>query len=381
MGYSAAVELARQLIRVDTTNPSGNETRAARLIADRLRHLDVSVELHELSPGRESLIARHVGLRPGPALCLSGHLDTVPIGAVPWSRDPFAGEIDGDRLWGRGSTDMKGGIAAMVVAFERLSARNASAPVTLALTASEETGCQGAASIVDKIGAVGALVIAEPTSESAAISHKGVLWLRLRALGKAAHGSKPELGENAIDRLIAGLAAIRGVVLEATAHPVMGPVTANVGTIAGGVATNIVPDSCEATLDLRIVPGFDAREALRVIRSRVGYSINVEPILSLDAVESSAADPWLNSVVADANHVCGTHRSTGSAAFFTDASVLVPALGYPPVAIIGPGNPALAHQVDEWCSVGAIDRAVELYERLGLNWRPNVQFVNRIQES
>ena len=293
---SSTVQLASQLIKMDTVNPPGHEAIAARFIADRLTRFGVVLELHELSPGRESLIARYLGDRDTPALCFSGHLDTVPLGVAPWSRNPHGGDIDGDRLWGRGSTDMKGGIAAMVIAFERLCSRGGDQPITLALTASEETGCQGAMSIATKMGPVGALVIAEPTNEDLAIAHKGVVWLRLKSFGKAAHGSKPELGDNAIERMVDALMSTREWTFKVNEHPLLGRPSSNIGTIAGGAATNIVPDMCEATMDIRIVPGLDVATVVSDLRRSMGPGIEIGNILALDAVQSRADHPWLASV-------------------------------------------------------------------------------------
>jgi succinyl-diaminopimelate desuccinylase len=370
MGHSTAVQLASELVRLNTVNPGGGEAVAARLVADFLADCPVQTEFHELGPGRESLIVRYGERDTGKLpLCFSGHLDTVPLGTAKWARNPLSGEIADGRLWGRGSTDMKGGIAAMVVAFQRLCRSGVSCPVILALTASEETGCQGASAIAGKMGRVGGLIIAEPTHCSIATSHKGALWLRIRAVGKAAHGSKPELGDNAIDSVVQALAGTREIVRSAATHARLGPVTSNVGTIVGGTATNMVADSCEATVDIRLTPGLSATTVLRDIRARLRRGVSAEPDLALDAVDSATDDPWILSVIRDANRICGTPLAATSASFFTDASVLVPALGNPPVAIVGPGDPHLAHQVDESCSVEAIDRATDLYELIGRNWQ------------
>ena len=368
MSISAAVTLAQQLIRLNTTNPGATEGAAAHLIADRLQGAGTQIEFNELSPGRENLIVRYGEGKEGTTLCFSGHLDTVPIGNAKWTRDPFCGEVEGDRLWGRGSTDMKGGIAALVVAFERLRARGLSRPLTLLLTVSEETGCQGARSIVSKAGRVGALVIAEPTSCRVAISHKGALWLRVRVTGKSAHGSRPELGANAIDMMFGALQDTRDLIAAMRPHPVLGAATSNVGSIAGGTATNMVPDFCEATVDIRLIPGARASDVVTRLRSTLKSSISLETILALDPVETASTNPWIANAVRLAHATCRSSEMPTTASFFTDASVLGPGLNNPPIAIVGPGDPALAHQVDEWCSVDAIERTTELYEQIGLSW-------------
>ncbi|MEY2536230.1 MAG: succinyl-diaminopimelate desuccinylase, partial [bacterium] len=142
---SDVVELTRELVRTQTVNPPGDEARAAQLLAARLESAGLEVTAHEPAPGRTSLVARWPGRSDAPALCLTGHLDTVPLGGREWARDPFGGEIDGDRLHGRGSSDMKGGVAAIVVAAERVAALGRGrAGLELVLCAGEETGCEGA---------------------------------------------------------------------------------------------------------------------------------------------------------------------------------------------------------------------------------------------
>lgn len=362
------IELARALVRIDTSNPPGNERQAADLIAARFAALGVDVARHVLAPGRDSLVVRLNASRTGPVICFSGHLDTVPLGTQCWTRDPLGGEIVDGRIWGRGTTDMKGGVAAMVTAFERLARRGSESPAILVLSASEETGCQGAAGIADQIGSVGALVIAEPTNNTLALAHKGALWLRLTARGQAAHGSMPHLGTNAIDLMADAIAALRALEFDVDSHPVLGAPTKNIGTISGGAATNIVPDLCVATLDIRLVPGISAEAARGAVARCIGPAIEIQTLIALDAVASEPDDAWLHGVARRASEFGAAPDAPLSVSYFTDASVLVPTLGMPPVAILGPGDPALAHQVDEACSVAAIWNASQLYECLAQDW-------------
>lgn len=358
------IELAQALVRLDTANLPGRESAAVDLLEARLSGLGVTVERHPLEPGRDNLIARLRAEGSRSAICFSGHLDTVPFDARGWTRDPLGGDIDGGRLWGRGATDMKGGIAAMVTAFERLARSGTAGDAVLVLTASEETGCQGAASIADRIGPVGAMVVAEPTNNQVALGHKGALWLRLEATGVAAHGSMPHLGINAVDRMVDAVVELRSLAFDVQPHPLLGMPTRNIGAIEGGAAANMVPDSCRATLDIRLVPGLTAAQAMDVVRRTVGADIRIEPLIALDAVATPADHPWIRRL---SRHAPASN-APGSVSYFTDASVLAPALGMPPVAILGPGDPALAHQVDESCPLGAIWDASRLYERLAQDW-------------
>src|SRR6185503_16782408 len=156
----------------------------------------------EYAPGRTSLIARLVASSDQAPLCFVGHLETAPLGAPPWGRDPFAGEIADGRLYGRGSTDMKSGVAAFVVAASRLAGRLRSTPgLELVIVAGEETGCDGSrylATVDGALGRAGAIVVAEPTGLYPCVGHKGALWLHGRTTGVTAHGAMPERGVNAI---------------------------------------------------------------------------------------------------------------------------------------------------------------------------------------
>src|ERR687887_814635 len=160
------VELTRELVRFDTVNPTSTEERCAEHVARLLEGGGFALARHAFAPGRTSLVARH-GRGARAPLCFAGHLDTVPLGAAPWTRDPFGGELDGGKLYGRGSSDMKSGVAAMVEAALRLAKTPLhKAGLTLVLVAGEETGCEGAAHLAKVPGALGragALVVGEPT--------------------------------------------------------------------------------------------------------------------------------------------------------------------------------------------------------------------------
>jgi succinyl-diaminopimelate desuccinylase len=364
-----ATLLASQLIRVDTTNPPGNESRATALIAERLRDGGLEPTVQMWDKGRANLVCTLPGADPGaPALLLSGHLDTVGVGAQPWSVDPFGGVVDGDRLYGRGSTDMKGGVAAMVVAFERLAEdwhrADPARSVVLALTASEETGCQGAQAILPLLPPIGAIVVGEATANHVGVGHKGVMWARLRVDGRTAHASRPDLGDNAVVRMAELITAVDATTLDA-GECVLGRPTVTPTLVAGGSGRNVVPDLCECTLDIRLTTAFGASAAREVLGELIAHvpTCHAEVDLVVPPILTSERDPWLSTVI----------RSTGSgdlctAAYFTDASVLAPALNDPPVCILGPGEPTLAHQVDEWCSVQAIDECVDIYQGIAEQW-------------
>lgn len=358
-----AVELARDLIRIDTCDHG--ELAAARSIAGRLEAAGMQVLIDGFADNRANLVAttRADSIHQ---LMLSGHLDTVPVDGTMWSDDPLGGACRGGRLYGRGASDMKSGVAAMVVALERhLRSAPPHASVALVLTAGEETGCSGSQRLIDcgLLPAARALLVAEPTANRLTPGHKGALWLRLVARGRAAHGSTPNLGVSAITPLARIAVALHEHGLPGD-HPVMGRVTANVGTLSGGTCTNQVPDSAIMTVDVRLVPGVTADQVRDHIGAIAGEAVTIETVLEMPAVYTPPEDLFVIRVV-DAIVATGADpHPAAPASYFTDASVLAPALGHPAVVLLGPGEPDQAHATDESCTLTRIDEAVTIYELL-----------------
>jgi succinyl-diaminopimelate desuccinylase len=355
----SATDLALGLVRLDTTNPPGREAPAADMLAARLEAAGLTVARHEHAPGRPSLVARWPGDGERPALCLTGHLDTVPLGGAPWSVEPF-GELRDGRLYGRGSSDMKAGVAAIVVAAERVAALGrGAAGLEVVLCAGEETGCEGAQHLAESgaLGRCGAVLVAEPTGGVPHVAHKGVLWVRARTEGVAAHGSAPHLGHNAIYALAEAVAALRRLALDAPPHPLLGEPTLSVGTIAGGTNVNVVPDRAEATIDVRTVPGMTS--VLDRLQAAVGPDVALEPWVDLAPVVTDPADPWAASVAGP---------EPRGLAYFTDAAALTPAYGGVPTVIWGPGEAAQAHQTDEWAEAAQIEACADAFTEVARRW-------------
>lgn len=364
------VALAQRLIAFDTVNPPGNEAPCARYLASLLEPAGFEVTLVPLAPGRESLIARKGRAGPRGALVFTGHIDVVPLGGNPWRQAPFAGELADGRLHGRGSSDMKGGVAAFVAA-AILEAGRAGPGMQLALiiTAGEETGCDGAESIAAAglQGTAGALVVAEPTDNVVFIGHKGALWLRAVARGVTAHGSMPEQGDNAIYKAARATGRLACFHFGTSPHPAMGAATLNVGTFHGGMNINSVADRATIEIDVRTVPGLDHAQ----VRAQIGTALDgmqVETVLDLPGVWTAPDNPWVARCAEIVSEVTARPLALRTATYFTDASVLAPALGDAPTLILGPGEPTQAHQTDEWCSVQRIHEATEIYRRLIAAW-------------
>jgi succinyl-diaminopimelate desuccinylase len=371
MAHSPAVELTRKLVRQNTINPPGNENRCMALLAPLLRAAGFTVAEHAFGDNRSNLVASLGGKRGRLPLAFTGHVDTVPLGAKPWSKDPFAAMVEGDRLYGRGTTDMKAGVAAFVIACLSRRGEIVNGPgAVLVITAGEETGCEGALAITSGTGLTpaGALVVAEPTANYPLIGHKGALWLRAVAEGVTAHGSMPECGVNAVMKAAKAAARLEHFDFNEKRHPVLGAPTLNVGTFHGGLNINSVPDRAEIGLDIRTIPGQSHARAQAGIESAMGEEVTVEKLMGVEAIWTDAGDPWVRRVFAIMHKILGEAPVPRGATYFTDGAALRKAWGDVPTIILGPGEAALAHQTDEYCLTSRIDQAVAAYQAIIDDW-------------
>ncbi len=365
------VELTQILVRIDTMNPPGGEAEAARLLGGMLAEAGFEVAYHELAPGRLGLVAGLEGEGGRPPLVMTGHLDTVPLGGAAWREQPLGGHIRGDRLYGRGSSDMKAGLAAMTVAAQALARLPGRAGgLTLVFTAAEETANEGARQMA-AAGALptraGALLVAEPSGNRPFLGHKGALWLQVSFQGKSAHGSMPDQGVNAIYKAARATINLEGLLNEFPPHPQLGRPTINVGTISGGTKINMVPDHAELTLDIRTAPCQDHDDLTQQVQELVGADGLLTRLTDAPAILTDQDDPWVRGVLGLMDQA-GLPTTPGYVNYFTDASVLGQALGKPPVMILGPGEAQLAHQTDEYCEVGKIRQAADLYLAIARQW-------------
>ena len=379
---SAATDLLAELVRADTVG--ANEGDLARVCGALLEKAGMSGRYVDLEPGREQYVGLAEPDGPGSAasgagvggsgpLTFTGHLDTVPVGDG-WSRDAWAAETDGDRMYGRGTSDMKSGVAALVVAVaEHVSRPHRCRGVQVVLTSGEETGCTGALEIPGSAVAPGGpLVVAEPTQNRLVAGHKGAHWMRVTATGRAAHGSAPELGDNAVVKLARAAVALH----EHRDWPEQegfGPVTANVGVFRGGVQVNVVPDAAELMLDVRTVPSASGDSVRALVRTVAGPEVEVAAPLVLPPVDTAPDDPFVE-LVGSALAATGLDPAPAPPArYFTDAAALVRVLttdGGPvtPTVVLGPGEPDQCHVADEWCSLSRVDEAVAVYGELLSRW-------------
>lgn len=373
------VALTQALIRINTVNPPGDEDRCVELLADLLSAAGYSCRTHEFAPRRTSLVARIGGQSGGVGskapLCFTGHVDVVPLGGAAWMHDPFAADIVDGRLYGRGSSDMKSGVAAFIAAAVARADQLREGPgLSLIITAGEETGCEGAFAMAaspearELLGTAGALVVAEPTGNAPLLGHKGAFWLAAEARGVTAHGSMPERGDNAIYKAARAALALEKFEFETGPHPLMGAPTLNVGTARGGLNINSVPDAAELGIDIRTVAGQDHAQVLSCLCRVLGPQISLRTLLDVASVYTEPTDAWMQRVFAICAARSGVATQHRTVSYFTDAAALRLPLGMPPVVILGPGEPEMAHQTDEYCRVDRIGEAVLLYTDLIDDW-------------
>lgn len=313
-------------------------------------------------------------MRPGQkaALLYNGHLDTVPVGSENWVHQPFEAEVSEGKIWGRGSADMKGGLAVLMVAARALSEARVSlqGDLIIAATAGEETDSLGATSIAARpdLGPVQAVVIPEPSYNDIYVAEKGALWVELSTQGKTAHGSMPDLGQNAVMMMVMLIRELERLDIPYPEHPMLDGFTQSVNTIAGGMKTNVVPDHCGATVDMRTVPGQDHRAILRQVQDLIadlsrripGFRASVRVINDRIPIETSPEEPVVRSFADVVAEVTGHRPVPKGVRYYTDAVAFVPALKTP-MTICGPGDARLAHQPNENVEVSKLVEAAKIY--------------------
>lgn len=366
------VDLMVASLRVNTVNPPGNERPLAELWGRWMEELGLEVRLQPLGENRANVIGVLKGKGTKPSLLYNGHLDTVPPGAVEWDYGPFSGQIVGDRIYGRGAADMKSGVVAMIMAAGAIKAAGIEleGDLVVAATAGEETDSIGARKFLQEkeMEKVGAMVIGEPSNNNIVIAEKGTLWLKITTYGKTAHGSMPHLGVNAILHMNQIISRLENLKFAYNPHPLLGGPTLNIGTIAGGVTTNVVADQCQMSIDIRSVPGMEHAAILEELKNMLkelerelpGFRAKLEVINDRPPVDMEEDNEFVQLGMKVAEQVLGKRPVPGGVNFYTDAAVFVPATNLP-MFIFGPGKSELAHQPNEYVEISKLVEAAQFY--------------------
>jgi acetylornithine deacetylase len=344
-----------------------------RAAAGWLEAWGFETRIQESAPGRPNVVAKHVGTgaRRGRTLMLNGHLDTVGVAGMVV--DPFGGEVREGRLFGRGSCDMKGGIGALLSASAALARDGHAGTLIVALVADEEHASLGMQALIEDKVRADAAVVCEPTDLAVMPAHKGFVWLRVVFSGRAAHGSRPDVGIDAVRHAALYVAALDRLAdrLAATpAHPLLGRPSFHVGTIQGGSAPSLYPERCELLLERRMLPGEDEvdverefQAVLNALKAQVPeVNAKLERTLARPGTEVGANTPLVRGLLAAIAKEGVAPRVEGMTAW-VDAALLNEA-GIPAVCF-GPGSILKAHTADEWAPVDEIERCARVLERFG----------------
>jgi succinyl-diaminopimelate desuccinylase len=369
------LEFARALIEAPSENPGGTEDAAAEVASRILSSFGATPTTIRSEAGRPSVIAS-LGSGARPKLVWNGHLDVVPAGSPQtWKHGPWAGDIEDGRLVGRGSVDMKGGIAAALAAAAAIVRTYTQLAGTLDfhLVADEElAGNHGTKVLRDK----GLLdqdlcIVGEPTELQLALAERGGAWITVTARGRAAHGSQPHRGVNAITTMSRFLLRLPEV-LPDISHPLVGGPTVNASLISGGSAPNVVPDLCEADIDRRVIPGEtdpdvvlkpfeELAERLRAEHPESDIQVKVREWT--DAAEASDGGGLVATAEQAVLEETGRRPSQEGFSGITDGRFYINDANIPTI-ILGPGSMTVAHTANESVAVEELVAAARIYARI-----------------
>jgi acetylornithine deacetylase len=359
------------LVRIESVNPElapggKGEAEIAHYVVDFLQKAGFETRLQEVASGRFNAIGVLRGSGSGRALMLNGHLDTVGVAGMS---DPFAARIDGDRLFGRGAQDMKGGLAAALAAGAALAKDSRiSGSLIVAAVADEEFKSQGTRALLEEGFKADAAIVMEPTNLEVAIAHKGFAWASIETLGRAAHGSRPEEGLDAIalmGRVLREVERLQEQLDARPPHPLLGCGSVHASLISGGQELSSYPERCRLDLERRLLPGEDGhtfnRELSEILsrhsaqdpRFRASHKLGywAEPLQTPEDI------PIAQTLAGCVRKVTGEAARFGAQSFWTDAALLSQA-GIPSV-LFGPGGAGL-HSTVEFVSLDDVDRCAQI---------------------
>ncbi|MDB4888274.1 MAG: acetylornithine deacetylase or succinyl-diaminopimelate desuccinylase [Gemmatimonadetes bacterium] len=372
--------LTRALVKIDSRNPTltngaPGERECALFLRDVLHDWGFRTELQDAAIGRPNLVARIGTPRGGRSLMFNGHLDVV--GTEGMTHAPFAAEESNGLLYGRGSADMKGGIAAMCAGAWRAAQTAIRGEIIIAAVADEEYDSAGTRALLRSGVRADGAIIAEPTNLSIMPAHRGFVWLEVTIAGRAAHGSRYDIGVDAIRHaglLLAELDRLDAEELPLFTHPLLGRGSLHASLVEGGIGMSTYPDRCVLTLERRTIPGksratdfIDEVEAAceRIRARRDTFSAEVRLLVTQGPSDVDVEAP----IVRELQHSMEEHGEAGGIegmSAWTDAALLNDA-GIPTV-LFGPGDISLAHAAEEYIPLDEIDRASEVFGSLARRW-------------
>ena len=367
---SAVVELTSQLVAIESINPElgtggSGESQLARFVAEWCERAGLETTLSEPAPGRPNVVAIARGTGGGRSLMLNAHMDTVGVVGMT---DPFAPRLDGDRLYGRGAQDMKGSLAACMLVAAEASKRGLRGDVIVTAVSDEEVASVGTEAVAASVRA-DAAIVTEPTDMQIAIAHRGFVHLEVETIGRAAHGSRPELGIDAIakmGRVLVGIEELDRRLRARPTHTHLGSGSVHAALIEGGQEYSSYPARCVLQAERRTIPGETAELAVEEIRTILDeaaatdpdFDANVRSLSSREPFEVSADSDIVAAVRRCAAPIVGSEPEVVGVPFWAD-SALLSAAGIPTV-LFGPRGEGLHTEV-EWVDVPSLVQCIEIY--------------------
>jgi acetylornithine deacetylase/succinyl-diaminopimelate desuccinylase len=372
------LSLAGDLVRIPSHSQApGRETEVARFLAGWLEKNGIDVTLRPVVEERPNVIAVLKGSGGGASLMLNGHLDTVP--PYTMAIEPFSGEVKDGKLWGRGSVDMKSACAAMAMALVALKRSGLRLGGDLFFTGviNEELKSEGSEDIVMNGPKADAVIVGEPSELNISVGHRGLEWIEVEVIGRAAHGGRPHLGINAISKMAAFIRKLEAELpprLKPRAHPLMGPPIFNLGVIKGGMQPSSVADRCILQIDRRLTPGETWPSVLAELEEIIGLCAAEDPefkavlrripdnMATMDhlPMEFPLDHPLKGILDETVEEVAGRKPVVTCCTGWTDAALFANQ-GNTPAIVLGPGSIGVAHGAAEYCPAEEIVQAVLVY--------------------
>lgn len=377
---SELIELTQALIKTPTPNPPGQEEQAALILKSKYDAEGLKAELIPESRGRANIVTRLPGTGTAPSLLYDGHLDTVgPGDESAWTDPPYSGIIKDGRLWGRGASDMKAGVAAeaMAAILAYRAGIELAGDLIVASTCGEEMDNLGAHTLrnTGQLKGVGGIIIAEPSANELFIAEKGTLWVEITTFGRTSHGSAPHMGINAVEKMLDLLADLRYFRSSDDKHPLLGEGTASLNILNGGFKTNVVPDRCTAIFDIRTVPGRSHQDIVTALKTKLeqvhtadkDFRAELKVIKDLPSVSTPESDNLVRLAQTVSRELWNREAKVGGISGYTDAAVLTPGTNIP-FLIFGPGEMATAHQSNEYVDIEKLTDATVFLLLLAATW-------------
>ncbi|WP_198470447.1 M20 family metallopeptidase [Acetomicrobium sp. S15 = DSM 107314] len=371
---SEEVTLAQALVRIPSENPIGTEKEIGKFITNWLSRIsNVEAKEYEVQRDRFNIVAILRGRQHHAGLAYVAHMDTVPVG-MGWSEDPFGGTIKGNALYGRGSVDMKGGLAAAMVAFKRVAESGQQPQEDFLFCATvDEEGMEmlGAVDLANRglIDRETVVLAPEPNSLTLTVEHKGVVWYEIEAIGKSAHAGNPQMGADAVLATGQAIVALKNLIEKLPYESeYLGRSTITFGRVEGGTKTNVVPNYARCEIDVRIVEPMSISQLTELITKTVndtivdsGISFHVRHInIDRPPVKAESDCAFVNEIKAAFRGRTGRGIEICGFPAYTDAAIISARTGNRYCYVFGPGALKDAHTVDEHIIVDEIEIATDV---------------------